>query len=231
MEHHWLGTIDRVPLIAASGMAGLTNLFGNSIYFVQALVAIWGTYCLVMVWMRIRQKRFDSESEQQKWLAAMEPHLKQGDLDGARQLVSEDIRAVPQLLRLALDHPELSPASLQRLVADRFRRDVLADMDHRLSWVNTVIKSAPMLGLLGTVAGMMGAFGQLATAENVRPDELAQNISLALITTLVGLTIAIPLMIGMNSVQIRISKLEDLVESGVRSFFELLPDRSRWSGK
>ena len=72
-----------------------------------------------------------------------------------------------------------------------------------------------MLGLLGTVIGMMGAFGKLATTENVRPDALAEDISIALITTAAGLSIAIPLVIGTNSINIRISKLEELVEAGI----------------
>lgn len=52
---------------------------------------------------------------------------------------------------------------------------------------------APMLGLLGTVVGINGAFATIATAEGfARPDQLAGNISLALVTTIMGLTLAIP---------------------------------------
>jgi biopolymer transport protein ExbB len=52
---------------------------------------------------------------------------------------------------------------------------------------------APMLGLLGTVVGINGAFATIATAEGfARPDQLAGDISLALVTTILGLTLAIP---------------------------------------
>lgn len=52
---------------------------------------------------------------------------------------------------------------------------------------------APMLGLLGTVVGMVGAFDTISTAEGfARPDELAGSISVALITTVLGLIVAIP---------------------------------------
>ncbi len=52
---------------------------------------------------------------------------------------------------------------------------------------------APMLGLLGTVVGINGAFATIATAEGfARPDQLAGDISLALVTTIMGLTLAIP---------------------------------------
>jgi len=89
-----------------------------------------------------------------------------------------------------------------------------------LSWVYTVIKSAPMLGLFGTVLGMMGAFSKLASRENVDPTMLADDISLALITTALGLAIAIPLVLATASINVRIRKLEDLVGSGLTRFLE-----------
>jgi biopolymer transport protein ExbB len=51
---------------------------------------------------------------------------------------------------------------------------------------------APLLGLLGTVLGMVGAFEYLSRTAETNPEELAANISLALVTTLMGLTLAIP---------------------------------------
>ena len=81
---------------------------------------------------------------------------------------------------------------MRELTVERFQRDVLAEIDYYMTWVLTMIKTGPMWGLLGTVLGMMGAFGQLAAAESVKASELAGNINVALITTAVGLMIAIP---------------------------------------
>ncbi len=97
---------------------------------------------------------------------------------------------------------------------------MLAELEHRLSWVNTMIKSAPMAGLYGTVLGMMGAFGQLSSSDKVSPTALAGNIMLALITTALGLTIAIPLIISTNSINLRIRKLEELVGYGLARVLE-----------
>ena len=59
--------------------------------------------------------------------------------------------------------------------------------------VGLVASIAPMLGLLGTVVGMVGAFDTISAVEGpVRPDNLAGNISEALITTVMGLIVAIP---------------------------------------
>ena len=77
-----------------------------------------------------------------------------------------------------------------------------------------------MVGLLGTVIGMMGAFAKLATQENVKPDMLANDISVALITTASGLAIAIPLVFCTASINVRIRKMEDLVAAGLAHFFD-----------
>ncbi len=59
--------------------------------------------------------------------------------------------------------------------------------------VGLIAAIAPMLGLLGTVVGMVGAFDTLTLADGpARPDQLAGNISQALVTTVLGLIVAIP---------------------------------------
>jgi biopolymer transport protein ExbB/TolQ len=83
-----------------------------------------------------------------------------------------------------------------------------------------MIKTGPMWGLLGTVLGMLGAFNQLAAADTVKASALAGNIGLALLTTAIGLMIAIPLMVVVSDVNTRIRKLEDLVGHGLGRFFE-----------
>ena len=196
-------------------ISALTDIVAAVIYVVLALVALWGLYCVVVVWTRVGQKRFRNEEAQIEFLTALEGPLEKGDFDGAGMLCEDDPRVVPQLTFLAIQNRKLGFAKIKQLVMDRFQRDVLADLEHRLSWVNTVIKSAPMIGLLGTVIGMMGAFDKLATSENVKPDQLASNISVALVTTASGLAIAIPLVMCMASINVRIQKMEDLAMSGL----------------
>jgi len=59
--------------------------------------------------------------------------------------------------------------------------------------IGLIAAVAPMLGLLGTVVGMVGAFETISTTEGfAKPDELAGSISVALITTVLGLVVAIP---------------------------------------
>ena len=198
------------------------DISGALIYLALGATALWGVFCIVIVWSRIAQKRFSTEDVQSEFLDTLEEPLARGDFDTVVEMCQGNDRAVPQLVQLAVLNRGIGYNKVRQLVVDRFQRDILSDLDHRLSWVNTVIKSAPMLGLLGTVVGMMGAFGQLAAAEDVEPQDLAENISLALITTAVGLSIAIPLILCMASINVRIRQLEDLVGAGLTRFFDSL---------
>jgi len=75
---------------------------------------------------------------------------------------------------------------------------------------------APMLGLLGTVVGINGAFSTISTAEGFsRPDQLAGDISLALVTTIMGLVLAIPAMSAVTFFRNRIDALSASIGSTV----------------
>ena len=202
-------------------MSGLVEFAGNSIYGLQAFDALWGAFCIIVVWRRLAQIRFKSEDQQNAFLEPVLNAVEVGDFDGAAELCEESPRIVPQLILLAINNRDLGYGKVKQLLADRFQRDILAEMEYRITWVVTMIKSAPMLGLLGTVLGMMAAFGKLAGSQKVDATHLAGDISLALVTTFVGLTIAIPLSLVLASVQIRTRKMEDLVGDGLARFMEV----------
>lgn len=196
------------------------DIISNSTYGVLAAIALWGIYCIVIVWSRVAQKRFKDEDSQDAFLDDVEEMVATGDFDGASEYIEGDVRAIPQMVELAINNRALGYKRARQVMLDRFQRDVLSDLEYRLSWVGTCIKTAPMVGLFGTVFGMMGAFKTLATAESVEPSLLAGDIQVALVTTASGLAIAIPLMILVATVNIRISKMEDLVGAGLTRFFE-----------
>ena len=200
------------------------DIIASSTYLALALIALWGLYCIVVVWTRVAQKRFKNEAEQDRFLDDVEGLMRGGDFDGVGEICQGDPRAIPQMVSLVVAHRGEGYKRARQIMLDRFQRDVLSDLEHRLSWVSTAIKSAPMIGLFGTVFGMMGAFQTLATAESVEPSALAGDIRVALVTTASGLAIAIPLMILVANVNIRIAKMEDLIGSGMTRVFEAFRD-------
>jgi biopolymer transport protein ExbB/TolQ len=201
------------------------TILGNVIYLVIFLIALWGAFCVVMVWARVRQKQFSNEAMQTLFLEAVEDPLSKGDYDAAAEVCEGDRRATCQLAQLAIENRKIGFGKVKQLVADRFQRDVLQDLEYRLSWVYTVIKTAPMIGLLGTVLGMMAAFSKLADPNaTVEVSKLAMDIQFALITTALGLAIAIPLVLCTAYINVAIRKMEDLVSYGLNQFLEVFKE-------
>lgn len=89
-------------------------------------------------------------------------------------------------------------------------------LEHRLSYMALIGNLSPMIGLFGTVQGMIASFRVIATSPNTpKPSELAEGISTALFTTLVGLAVAIPAIAAYNILRNRVARL--LLEVGVQS--------------
>jgi biopolymer transport protein ExbB len=81
-------------------------------------------------------------------------------------------------------------------------------LEHRLGYVALIGQISPMFGLLGTVDGMIIAFNKIAQSTTTpKPSELAQGISMALVTTLIGLIIAIPSIVYYQIVRNRLNRL------------------------
>ncbi|MCA9236360.1 MAG: MotA/TolQ/ExbB proton channel family protein [Planctomycetales bacterium] len=90
-------------------------------------------------------------------------------------------------------------------------------LEHRLSYLALIGSLSPMIGLLGTVSGMIASFKTIAnTATGTpNPQQLAEGVSTALFTTLVGLALAIPALAAYNLLRNRVARL--VLETGIVS--------------
>ncbi|MAE77781.1 MAG: peptide transporter TolQ [Planctomycetes bacterium] len=75
---------------------------------------------------------------------------------------------------------------------DEMHEEEEIQLHQKIGWLSLVAAVAPMMGLLGTVNGMITTFGEIASKPSVKPNDLAAGIKGALVTTLLGLTVAIP---------------------------------------
>ncbi len=101
-------------------------------------------------------------------------------------------------------------------------------LEHRLSYLALIGTLSPMIGLLGTVHGMIDAFKLIANTATGAPDPqaLAQGISTALFTTFIGLILAIPALAAYNLLRNRVSRLVlevGIVSEGLMSRFQKKP--------
>lgn len=92
-------------------------------------------------------------------------------------------------------------------VAERTMVDQSSQLEANMSFLATTVTAAPFLGLLGTVWGVMDAFRAMAQSGSVLLSEVAPGISGALLTTVVGLLVALPSLIGYNLLNGRMQQL------------------------
>ena len=113
--------------------------------------------------------------------------------------------------------PQPSGSARQREMAADFLNGVEGNTLRWIQYMNVIATIAPMVGLLGTVSGMIGAFQTIATGGMGKPELLAGDIGEALITTATGLTIGIPAMIFYfvlrNRLDARLEELEEWMEN------------------
>ena len=100
-------------------------------------------------------------------------------------------------------------------------------LERNTSWISLFIALAPMLGFMGTVIGMIGAFDAIEANNNISPALVAGGIKVALLTTVFGLIVAMILQVFYNYI---ISKIDSLVNSMEDASITLIDILARHSG-
>lgn len=152
-----------------------------------------------------------------------EAHLNEKRYQEAYEMAKNDESFLGQVLSAGLQ--KLSQGYAQAIEAmQEVGEEETMKLEHRLSYIAMIGTIAPMVGLLGTVDGMIASFSVIAnTTSSPKPSELAAGISTALFTTLVGLIIAIPAILAFGVMKNRIARLTlevGILSEGLMSRFD-----------
>lgn len=127
----------------------------------------------------------------------LQPLLAQRDFEKAREITSKDDSTIAQLLNMGL---ERQGAVRRRddieIAMEECMMEILPQLEKRTSYVGLAANVATLLGLLGTIMGLIAAFTAVANANPAeKADLLSASISVAMNTTAFGLITAIPLLV------------------------------------
>jgi biopolymer transport protein ExbB/TolQ len=203
----------------------LAKMMGDACYIFLGLNFLWGLYNIIMGYRRVKELNFSDHEEQAEWVNEAIGLLQAGRYDAVDELAADDGRALPQLTQLAVANRGLGYEQLRQVVSEVLQRDVMADLEYRTNWIATVIKCGPLLGLFGTVLGMMAAFGRIGSGEQVEPYMIAKEISIALICTAMGLATAIPFNFILASLATRVRNFQDALGAGLMRVLDFLKTR------
>ncbi len=142
----------------------------------------------------------------------VQPLLDSGDFEEAREMTSEDESTIAQVLNMGLS---LQGAVRRRedieIAMEESMMEIVPRLEKRTPYVALASSIATLLGLLGTIMGLIQAFTAVANANPAeKADLLSASISVAMNTTAFGLMVAIPLLVVHA---ILTSKTGDIVDS------------------
>jgi biopolymer transport protein ExbB len=149
-----------------------------------------------------------------------------GDLDGALAIARDTPGPAAAILLAGLRRihgRKLAAGELEAAVATTGTIE-LGFLERGLVILATIANVAPLMGFLGTVAGMILAFAAIEAAGNVEPTLVAGGIKVALLTTAAGLVIAVPVNIAYNFFVTRIDQLIVDMEHGAQKIINLAWD-------
>ena len=142
-----------------------------------------------------------------KFIAKVEAALKEGGVEKAKELCKNTRGPIASIYWQGLDRYEQGMDAVEKAVVS-YGSVQTGQMESGMSWIGLFIALAPMLGFMGTVVGMIGAFDAIQAAGDISPTLVAGGIKVALLTTLMGLIVAVILQIFYNYL---IAKIDSLV--------------------
>jgi biopolymer transport protein ExbB len=160
-------------------------------------------------------------SNTKKLLANVEQALESGGVEAAKEVCRNTRGPVASIFYQGLDRIDHGIDVVEKSIIS-YGGVQAGLLDRGLSWIALFIALGPMLGFMGTVIGMIGAFDAIEIAGDISPSLVAGGIKVALITTVFGLIVAIILQIFYNYCVAKIDSIVNNMEDASISLLDLL---------
>ena len=140
-------------------------------------------------------------------LEAIGNALKKGGVDEAKEVCRNTTGPIASIFYQGLERSSKGIDAVEKSIVS-YGSVQMGLLERGTTWISLFIALAPMLGFMGTVIGMIGAFDAIEAAGDISPSLVAGGIKVALLTTVFGLIVAIILQVFYNYI---ISKIDDIV--------------------
>ncbi|MBN2609589.1 MAG: MotA/TolQ/ExbB proton channel family protein [Candidatus Fermentibacteraceae bacterium] len=187
--------------------------------FIAGGAFMWPLLISLLIGLAVTIERFISYKKVKidvgPFLERMGGFIRKGDVNGAEELCERTRGPVAAIMHAGLLRHDKGLEAVEKAVESAGGIE-MAYLEKGIVVLASVSSIAPMLGFLGTVSGMIKAFGEIAAAKNVEASLVAGGIQEALITTATGLTIAIPIQMAHNYFISRIGRFViDMEEASI----------------
>ncbi len=135
-----------------------------------------------------------SRTDMDRFFPEFENRIRQARLEEAHDLCQGETGVIPRVLALGVENRQAETANLGQILSDEVQIEVLPSLEKNLTVLSTIARGAPMLGLLGTVMGMIQLFQSIQTRPDFDVTDISGGIFTALGTTAAGMMVAIPIL-------------------------------------
>ena len=156
-----------------------------------------------------------------KLLASVDDALSSGGVEAAKEVCRNTKGPVASIFYQGLDRVDEGVEEAEKAVVS-YGGVQMGQLEKNVSWISLFIALAPMLGFMGTVIGMIGAFDSIEAAGDISPSLVAGGIKIALLTTVAGLIVAIILQLFYNYLVSKIDSLVNDMEDASISLVDVL---------
>ena len=167
-----------------------------------------------------------AQTNTEKLLEEVEGALKNGGVEAAKEVCRNTRGPVATIFFEGLDHYDEGMDMVDKSIMSVGSVEN-GKLEKGVSWISLFIALAPMLGFMGTVIGMIGAFDAIEAAGDINPSLVAGGIKVALLTTVFGLITAIILQIFYNLIVAMIDGIVIKMEDASISFMDLLVEHNK----
>jgi len=167
-----------------------------------------------------------AQTNTEKLLEEVEGALNNGGVEAAKEVCRNTRGPVATIFFEGLDHYDEGLDMVDKSIMSVGSVEN-GKLEKGVSWISLFIALAPMLGFMGTVIGMIGAFDAIEAAGDINPSLVAGGIKVALLTTVFGLITAIILQIFYNLIVAMIDSIVIKMEDASISFMDILVEYNK----
>ncbi len=173
---------------------------------ISSLFALWAIIDRILAYRKL------SEKEEQKFIERTKMLIERGKLEELRALSSAINRPFARIVNLLAENIQYPREVLESVLESALMLTRL-ELGRKLNVLGTISYIAPLLGLLGTVVGIIQAFYSVAKeGAAVGPEAMMEGVAIALLTTALGIIIAVPCAIMYNYFRNKINHLMARIE-------------------
>lgn len=162
-----------------------------------------------------------STTNTKKLLIKVEDALESGGVEAAKDLTKSTKGPVASIFTQGLMRYSEGIEMVEKSIIS-YGSVEMGRLEKGLIWISLFISLAPMLGFMGTVIGMIGAFDSIEAAGDISPSLVAGGIKIALLTTVAGLIVAIILQLFYNYCVAKIDSLVNDMEDASIALVDIL---------